>query len=163
VWASRYAAGVGWGAAEMMETGGLGNADAPQVACDASGNALAVWCQSDGSSRSIWANRYVAGYGWGVAEPVDIDNPGDAFDPQIALDGSGNAVVVWECASSTQTKVWANRYVVGRGWGTAARVSTKALGNENFPQIAVDVGGKAIAVWKHSESTQFNIWASLYV
>ena len=48
----------GWGAAELIETGG-GEAGHPQVAMDPSGNAVAVWEQLDGVTVSIASNRYM--------------------------------------------------------------------------------------------------------
>jgi len=52
------------GAAKASSTAALirndraGDAVSPQVAFDASGNALAVWYQHDGTRANIWANRY---------------------------------------------------------------------------------------------------------
>src|SRR6478609_10608616 len=46
VWANRYVAGVGWGAATLIESK-RGDVKKPQVAMDARGNATAVWVQTD--------------------------------------------------------------------------------------------------------------------
>jgi hypothetical protein len=58
IWANRYTRGTGWGAAVLIETDNAGDAYSPQIAFDASGNAIAVWYQSDGTGSHIWANRY---------------------------------------------------------------------------------------------------------
>ena len=47
-----------WGTAALIETDNAGGASTPQIAIDASGNALAVWSQSDGTRDNIWANRF---------------------------------------------------------------------------------------------------------
>jgi hypothetical protein len=47
-----------FGTAALIETDNAGGAHAPQIAFDASGNALAVWYQSDGTRDNIWSNRY---------------------------------------------------------------------------------------------------------
>lgn len=47
-----------WGTAALAETDNAGSAVNPQIAFDASGNALAVWQQFDGTRYNIWANRY---------------------------------------------------------------------------------------------------------
>ena len=45
----------------MIETNNAGDATKPQIAMDASGNALAVWQQSDGAHTNIWSNRFELG------------------------------------------------------------------------------------------------------
>lgn len=64
---NRYTHGTGWGTAALIETDDAGHASDPQVAFDASGNALAVWRQSDGARTNIVANHYTVGLGWGTA------------------------------------------------------------------------------------------------
>jgi hypothetical protein len=48
--------------------------------------------------------------------------------------------------NNNQFEIWASRYVVGRGWGTAVRIDPK-IGNASNPQIAFDPSGRAYAVW----------------
>ena len=160
IWANRYTSGTGWGTAALIETDNAGSATNPQIAFDASGNALAVWTQSDGTRNNIWANRYTSGTGWGTAALIETDNAGDAFDPQIASDASGNALAVWSQFDGTHYNILANRYTAGSGWGAAALIETNNAGNAWGPQIAFDSSGNAIAVWNQSDGTRFNIWAN---
>jgi hypothetical protein len=160
IWANRYAGG--WGSAEVIETDNAGDASHPQVAFDARGNAIAVWDQSDGTHTNIWANRYAAGTGWGSAELIETDNAGDAYDPQVAVDDSGNAIAVWQQSDGTRNNIRANRYVAGAGWGSAALIETSNAGDASYPQIAVDASGNAIAVWDQSDGTRTNIWTNRY-
>jgi len=49
---------------------------------------------------------------WGTAELVETANAGDAGRsalPQIAFDGSGNALAVWEQPDGTRASIWSNR------------------------------------------------------
>ena len=102
-----------WNGAALIEHDDAGDATAPQVAADGNGNAVVVWAQADGSSIThINANRYVAGSGWLTPIRIDSDNA-NATSPQLAMDGSGNAVVVW----TQNAKIWTNRYTAGVGWG----------------------------------------------
>jgi hypothetical protein len=80
------------------------------VALDPNGNAVAVWYQFDGTRFNIWANRFTPAPGWGAAERIETDNAGDASQPQVALDPSGNAVAVWPQSDGTRTNIWANRF-----------------------------------------------------
>ena len=172
IWANRYTAGVGWGAASLIETDNAGPATAPKVAFDAAGNALAVWQQSDGLRRNIWSNRYTAGVGWGTAELIEWNNAADANLPQIAVDGSGTAVAVWEQNGSfgSPTRIWSNRYTPGSGWGgfpslIQTDISGGSTANGATPQIALDASGNAIAVWVQPDGASDNtpdIWVNRY-
>ena len=92
VWASHYARGRGWGAAETISDL-LPAADSwvnfywqmsAEIAMDREGRAIAVWSQSSGNRTDVWANRFLptslVGTGIGAEEWV-IDELG-------ALEGS---------------------------------------------------------------------------
>ncbi len=109
IWANRFTPTEGWGTAELIEMG-AGDANNPQVAVDPNGNGLAVWQQSDGQRTSIWANRFNATSGWGTAELIEINNAGDAENPQVALSPRGTAVAVWEQSDGTRVSIWSSRF-----------------------------------------------------
>ncbi len=163
IWSNRYVVGAGWGTAEIIETDNAGNAYNPRIAVDPNGNAIAVWQQSDGTRNNIWANRYVVGTGWGTAALIETDNAGSASSPQIAFDRNGNAIAVWYQSNGTRDNIWANRYVVSTGWGTAGLIETDNTGDAYNPQVAFDQDGNAIAVWYQSDGRRFNILANRYV
>jgi hypothetical protein len=106
IWARAYsAAGVGGATVRIDDLSTYTSGRTPQVAMDASGNAVAVW----GQGRHIWSARYVAGTGWGT--PANIDNVAGDFDasqPRIAVDASGNALAVWERSNGTVQNIWGN-------------------------------------------------------
>jgi hypothetical protein len=166
VWARRFTAQGGWGSPVLLETG-LGDAGNPQVAVDGSGNAIVVFWQQEGGRVNIVANRYVNGAGWGTATAIEADGTGDAGAPQIAMDGAGNAMVVWGWASADPPyafSVWANRYKAGTGWGSAGPIDDLNTSNPNpNPHVAFDGAGNAIAVWHRPDGAWNSIWASRYV
>jgi hypothetical protein len=151
-----------WGSAELIETDNAGAANYPQIAVDAKGNAIAVWQQSDGTRNNIWANRYVVGTGWGVATLIEKDDAGAARNAQVAVDAKGNAIAVWQQSDGTRDSIWANRYVVGTGWGIATLIEKDDAGAAESPQVAVDSAGNAIAVWKQSDGSSSYILANRY-
>jgi hypothetical protein len=163
IWANRYVPSTGWGTAELIETDNAGTTYCPYVAMDANGNAIAVWEQSDGIRFNIWANCYVPGAGWGTAELIETDNADNADYPRIAMDANGNAIAVWPQSDGIRFNIWANRYVPGAGWGTAELIETDNADNADYPHIAMDANGNAIAVWEQSDGIRFNIWANRYV
>lgn len=162
IWANRYVAGSGWGAAEKIETGSL-IAYSAQVSVDASGNAVAVWHQSDGSRNNIWSNRYEVGGSWGTAELIETDNTGSATAAQVSVDANGNALAVWYQGDGSRNNIWSNRYVAGGSWGTAELIETDNLGGADGPQVTFDANGNALAVWYQSDGSRNNIWANRYV
>ena len=86
---------------------------------DANGNGWAVWVQNDGTRNAIWVNRYTANTtSWGTPSVIDPGMNGSG-DPQIGIDGSGNALVVWYQAygplNRQHTVSMANRYTAPAG------------------------------------------------
>jgi hypothetical protein len=160
--ANRFTPSGGWGTASLIETDNAGNAENPQIAFDASGNAMAVWQQTDGTRTNIWANRYTASTGWSTATLIETDNAGPAIKPQIALDSSGNAIAVWSQRDSTRSNIWANRFTPSGGWGTATLIETDNAGSAFVPQIAMDASGNAWAVWEQGDGTRYSIRANAY-
>ncbi|MCK4711197.1 MAG: Ig-like domain-containing protein, partial [Gammaproteobacteria bacterium] len=151
-----------WGSAGTIESDDTGEAWSPQIDFDANGNAIAVWYQHDGTRTNIWANRYVSGTGWGTPELIETDNAGWASYPQVAVDVIGNAIAVWVQHDGTRKNTWANRYVVGTGWGTAELIEFDNAGKAMRPQLAVDASGNAIAVWVQNDGTRNNILGNHY-
>ncbi len=150
--------GTNWGTAGLIETDNAGDAYGPQIAFDSSGNAIAVWYQYDGGRTDIWANHF-DGTSWGTAGLIETDNAGDAWNAQIAFDSSGNAIAVWQQKdSSSRWNIWANHFD-GTSWDTAGLIETDNAGNAEFPQIAFDSSGNAIAVWQQSNGSLYSIWA----
>lgn len=163
VWANRFVAGVGWGAAQAIDSADLGSAQEPRVAMDGSGNAIATWSQFDGTYWNILANRYVVGTGWGTAQIIDSETSKSAFDPDVAMDDAGNAVVAWERAETTRYDVCANRYAVGEGWGTAQAIEDDDSGYAYRPNVGMDEQGNAIVVWSQFIGTAYHVLSNRYV
>src|ERR687883_347838 len=84
----------GWFAPVDLSAAGQ-DAIAPQVRVDGLGNAVAVWTRSNGTNTIAQAAARPAGGAWQA--PVNLSGAGlgNASDPQVAVDGQGNAVDVW--------------------------------------------------------------------
>ncbi|MGB8329977.1 MAG: hypothetical protein WCE62_07600, partial [Polyangiales bacterium] len=135
-------------------------ASGPQVAVNASGNAVAVWAHSNGVRSDIWSNRYTQGGGWGVEGRIETNDAGAASAPQVTLDANGNAVAVWQQSDGTRFDIWSNRYTTS-GWGRAERIEFDDQGDAVTPQLGSDTLGNAVAVWVRSAGTR-EVWANLY-
>lgn len=93
--ATRPAGGAWTAPVDLSATGH--DAWDPQVAVDPAGNATAVWSLADepmsDSARTVQAARRTVAGEW--TAPVDLSRGGTAWNPQVALDSSGNATTVW--------------------------------------------------------------------
>jgi len=149
-----------WQSAAVVETGAT-SALNPQIDIDINGNAIAVWAQSNGGSVfNIYANRYDASTGmWGM--PIEIANElENILDPQIAMDGVGNAIVVWAQTIGVIGNIYANRYdPVTDTWGTKVLISVSTDGYR--PQIAVPLATNNAMVVFDSPSAK-DVLASEY-
>jgi len=105
VLSSRRPAGGNWETAVPLSASGDA-AEAPQVALDPSGNAVAVWSRTDATPRVIQSAERPAGGGW--LPPTLISVIGrSANEPQVASDPVGNAVAVWARDDGANTIVQA--------------------------------------------------------
>jgi hypothetical protein len=113
IWTNRYISGSGWGTARKLEIED-GNAADPRLAIGTNGEAFAVWRQNDSNGDPrVWSAIFRPGSGWN--SPVRLENNSGkrALSPAVAVDGSGNAVVVWRLsdpAVSGVSKTWASQY-----------------------------------------------------
>ncbi len=162
VFANRYTEGVGWGTHVVIESEASGDANMPDLAGDGSGTYTAVWAHNDGVRNNVWANRYTVEFGWVTAQLVETDDSGAVMGPSVAMDASGNAMAAWHQWDGAVYNAWANRYVVGTGWGTPVLVEEDG-GNAEWPVIETDRAGNAIVVWRQWEGSRANAWANRYV
>ncbi len=149
-----YMPETGWGIAELIETDDAGDADKPVISMNNEGMAVAAWVQNDGSSVNINANRYNPETGWGTAELVETDDAGNAYAPSVAIDNEGNAVVVWRHHDLTGYNILSNFNPFGHKWqpNFVERLDA-GDNNSNYPHVAFDGKGNAIAVWWEWVST----------
>jgi hypothetical protein len=160
MWASIYSSTSGWSSAQIIAEPTTSSPVGGSVAIDAAGNAIAVWGENLTSSP-FWANRYVPGTGWGTRESISSDAPGSSV-PEVAVDPSGQAIVVFRQDNGTEYSMWANRFLPGSGWGTPEQIETDDAGTATSPRIAVDASGSALAVWSQYDGALFDVQANAF-
>lgn len=160
-WSNRYSPANGWGTAEAIDAD-AGQSAYPQVAIDADGNSLAVWQQYDGYNYKVWSNRFTPSSGWGTASLIQNDATTLARRPQIALDGSGNGLAVWQEHDGVRFNVWARRFTPVGGWGAAQLIETNDAGEAILPQIALNDRGDGLVAWAQSDGMRYNGWANRF-
>ena len=134
----------------------------PQVAMDDLGNAVAVWYRSNGSHDIVQTRRYnvVAGT-WSTVE--DLSAAGQsAYEPQVAMDSSGNAFAVWIRSDGSNFIVQARRYdIVAGTWSAVIDLSASGQ-SVAIPQVAMDQVGNAFAVWSRQSGINFIVQTRKY-
>jgi hypothetical protein len=173
IWANRYAMGSWEPPFRYLPDY---RAQEPRVAIDSNGNAVVVWTEvaydSNGIgivSNTIWVSRYAVNTGAWTA-PVRISNAPSAdftfyaYEPNLALDSAGNAVLVW-----IQDGVWSSRYN-GSNW-SAPQMLSSGTRNAMCP-VAIDGYDNVFVVWPQDTNAydsqpacgqqHSNIWARVY-
>jgi hypothetical protein len=149
---------------EISKPGATGQDDEdPQVAVDQAGDAIAVWAHSDGVNFVVQAAVRPAGApGFGTPIPVSVPPPTameqpqlDAFEPQVAVDQAGDAVVVWTKreGSTADQIIQANSLPAGAAAFTAPKTLSAVGQQSESPQVAVDQGGGAVAAWQRFDGS----------
>ena len=149
----------GWGTDTLIANHPTisGNCYSPDVAMDASGNAIAVWQQQDNISSSFtFANRFSGGT-WSTALKISDDTSPFVADTHVRMGAAGNAIAVWYQpdtilnSSDFYSTVRSNRYTIGNGWGSATLVSTllgiDGISSYPVPRIGMNSNGASFTVW----------------
>jgi hypothetical protein len=134
-----------------------GQAEWTQVAIDPAGTATVVWSGDEGTTSMVQARRIAAD---GTLGPVlDVSEPGEnAVYPRVAVDGAGNATVVWVRARLLDAEtVRARRITAGGALEEIRDVSEEDVDLRDLPAVAVAPDGDATVVWSVEETTDFAV------
>ena len=132
--------------------------EAPELAMDRRGNAVAVWQRSNGRDSVVQAAVRPAGSNW--SEPTDLSAPGDsAFSADVAVE-AGQATAVWLVLRDRRTLVQSSSRTIDGTWSTPETVSGP-VGNTYGPAVAMDDHGGAVAAWQWSNGAYLVVQAAL--
>ncbi len=130
-------------------------AESPQVAMDSNGNAVIVWQQSDGSNNQIFKSEYRNGAWTNPASLTDNISPDgqDAYYPQVAMDNTGNAVIVWRQYDGSNWQIFKSEYRNGKWTNPKSLIYNISQDGQDAesPQVAMDNTGNAVIVWRQSD------------
>jgi len=125
-----------------------GESFTPETAMDGRGDATAVWMHNDGSDYVVESAYRPEQGEWEEAELVS--QPGEeGGNPQVAVDGQGDSLVVWRGEDEGEEFVRAAYRPVGGSWSEPANVSTEGEQVGSL-HAAVDPAGNAIVAWSGS-------------
>ena len=150
--AAPAARGAGW--RPPMYIGGLGTSP-PTIAVDDRGDVFATW---PASGTQLAVVKWPAG---GTPETPQLISTTSPFEPQIGVDGAGNAVLVWTSQDNISSLMQARRAVGDGSFTVGPPVDTDAGGTiANGPRLAVNRAGEAIVGWDRGTNPNFRAdWA----
>jgi hypothetical protein len=91
---------------------------------------------------------------------INISDPGqDGFEPEVAVDASGNVTAVWTRSDGTNFRIQSATRTPTGSWSVPQTISDPGQGASG-PQIALDSSGNAVAVWTRSDGTNLRIQAA---
>lgn len=100
---------------------------------------------------------------WGTAQQLTNTL---SFEPQIAVNQTGDAVVIWERdAGTAYMDVQAINFTTTYGWGNPILLKANDNGHASNPAVAVDYNGNAIAAWVQPsapDDVRSFLWTSNY-
>ncbi len=130
----------------------------PTVGYDGKANVSVAWTRHDGQTYIVQtASKSAKGI---FSAPVNLSLPGqDAIQPQLAVDASGNKVVVWHRFDGTNTIVQASIQPVRGYWSIPVDLSLPGQ-DASDPQVQIDGSGNIIVIWKRSDGSNFIIEAT---
>jgi hypothetical protein len=155
--------GLSWSNPETVSeswTGLVGsdsNAQSPHVVIDASGRAIAVWKRESVIESSTSVD---GGLSW--TNPVAISVDGDSWFPQVSLDSAGRLISVWNGYDGSNFRVQSSTSLDGGlSWSVPEFVSAAGITGAR-PQVSIDSGGRAIAVWIANDGSNRFIQSSTF-
>jgi hypothetical protein len=126
------------------------------VALDDAGNALAIWQQQTDYGSYGASNRYVGGVGWSTASHFVDSKLGDALSPSMAMDGAGNATVVWyRWSGNNAIDLMINRFTPDLGWADPKvymPLGTDGAMTRSLPRVVSIAVGQTLVVWGNNLS-----------
>jgi hypothetical protein len=169
-------AGGGWQQPVAVSPAGQSGFQ-PEVGLDGRGDAIAVWVASTGINRSEIdvSVRPAASGVWQPAERIS-DVGAEVSDAQVAVDGSGDAAVVWKryvsgsaLNGATYAVQAATRRGAAGGWQAPQELGDELDGPAPYapglspePHVAIDSAGDALVVWQAPGSAGTTVVQSGY-
>ncbi len=125
-----------------------GDQDNSAVAMDATGNFVVVWeGNGPGDSSGIFAQRFnSSGSKQGAEFRVNSSTSGGQSEPSVAMNASGQFVVVWDDSSGVHTRT----YEADGTGGSGSQFNVDSGSSAGQADVAIDDSGRAYVVWRET-------------
>lgn len=154
--------GATWSAAAALNSDAASDSTndfSPIIASDGNGQWVAIWHRDPGGYHLRYAASSDNGATWSAAANLTPFHGNDDEFPQLAADGNGNWIAVWDSTHSINGMTGGDgdiHYAVstdhGNTWSAAAALNTTAATDGNnardtTPTIATDRQGHWVVTW----------------
>ncbi len=115
---------------------------------------MIVWAQPVAGVDDIRARTFNHGVWSAEILNVDANDSSDAHQPVVAMNESGDAIVVWaQNDPNTNEAVYARRYIQGVWEPAATHIDTGSVGNQSIDAMSafVSADGQAHVLWEHDD------------
>ncbi len=120
----------------------------PAVAVDGSGRACAVWQDNPTGLHAVYSACRPNGGSWEPPQPIAPGSPAEQKAPDLAMNETGVACVVWEDYREGAPAIYATCRTAGGNWETARRIDKNGKAPQLAPAVAVNSQGEACAAWQ---------------
>jgi hypothetical protein len=123
------------------------------IAAGPNGRALVVYAEKFGGQYAVCARTFDLGAGWSDPTLLGVSNEGwwqDPVQPEpaAAMNGKGNAVVIWSGGPDDSSGIFARRFAPGSGFG---ELETLVEDFGGPAALALHEDDRALAAWFHGE------------
>ena len=137
-WLNRFVPATGWQSPLIIGEGAPGT-----VAMNQAGQALVAW-----NGESPTYRRFDPVSGWGDELTVSAGTPQASYDPQVALDLAGRAVMLWQqYQPATSYLAWRATDDPAIGWTEPTLLGSPGSSQIFNFRVAMNAGGRGIAAW----------------
>ncbi|MHA1426061.1 MAG: hypothetical protein ACTSQI_08720 [Candidatus Helarchaeota archaeon] len=153
-----------WGNVTVISNDSVsGNSYYPRIAVDSNNNLHVAWYDntnysSAGLDADIFYKFFNATSGlWSATEVVSTESTLFSLRPSIAVDGMGNAYLVWDDDTNLDGDSYEDifykwRNITTGSWSSVYVVSTGSTSYSYRPDIGIDMGGNLYVVWEDHTS-----------
>lgn len=145
-----------WETPVIISTNGQENL--PEVFVDRNNNVSAIWISVPGGTPVAQTATRLFGQNWEFPVTLTPTTNVSVIADRITGDANGNVTAVWA------TTLPGNTYVIqaaskpfGGSWGSISTISEPTTLRQDFPDLAVDPIGNAMAVWGFPAETNPSI------
>ncbi len=141
----------------------LGDGNNPVITANDRGEVVAAWIRDEGSTVRLLTTRYVPGTGsWSSETEVTSGTTLASWGSlALAMNETGDAVLVWEQGTGFRWDIWSAYYnVADSSWSPPVALSeNNASESTDGSHVAMDDSGNAIVVWEQDllESRQVGV------
>jgi hypothetical protein len=165
IYAQRYDnTGTQVGSETLVNTTTANDQRFPAIAIDDTGNYTIVWqsFNQDGDGWGTYGQQFDnTGASVNTEFLINTTTTGQQRFPDIAMDDSGNFVVVWESEFDVYLQYYNN---LGTAQGSETLINATTASSQNYPAVAMDSDGDFVITWQSldQDGSDYGIYAQTY-